>query len=274
MMPTNTVICGDAFSVLRTLPGESINMCCTSPPYFSLRDYGVDGQLGLEPTYTEYIIKLCNVFDEVKRVLKPDGTLWANMGDSYSGSSGGRPSPFQAKARRYNYNFPKPPHTDIPKKSLCLIPFRFAIEMVRRGWILRNVLIWKKPNALPESVTDRFTVDFEYLFFFAKSRFYYFEQQREPAVYAKGLRNRRSILEVNTRPLADNHFAAYPEELVEMPIKAGCPLDGVVLDPFLGSGTTALAAEKLGRKWLGIELNPAYCDMANSRLRAVNTAEL
>lgn len=266
MIPTNTVICGDAFSVLRTLPSESINMCCTSPPYFSLRDYGVDGQLGLEPTYTEYIIKLCNVFDEVKRVLKPDGTLWANMGDSYSGSSGGRPSPFQAKARRYKYNFPKPPRTDIPKKSLCLIPFRFAIEMVRRGWILRNVLIWKKPNALPESVTDRFTVDFEYLFFFAKSHFYYFEQQREPAVYAKGLRNRRSILEVNTRPLADNHFAAYPEELVEMPIRAACPEDGIVLDPFLGSGTTALAAKKLGRKWIGIELNQTYCDMARKRL--------
>lgn len=266
MIPTNTIICGDAVTVLRTLPSESIHTCVCSPPYWNLRDYGVDGQLGLEPTYTEYIAKLGDVFDEVKRVLKPEGTLWVNMGDSYSGSSGGRPSPFQAKARKFNYNFPKPPRTDIPKKSLCLIPFRFAIEMVRRGWLLRNVLIWKKPNALPESVTDRFTVDFEYLFFFVKSRFYYFKQQLEPAVYTGGMRNRRSILEINTRPLADNHFAAYPEELAELPIKAGCPEGGIVLDAFMGSGTTALAAQKLGRKWLGIELNPRYVKLAEERL--------
>lgn len=268
MIPTDTIICGDALSVLQTLPAASINTCCTSPPYFALRDYGVAGQIGLEPNYTEYITKLCDVFDQIRRVTKLDGTLWVNMGDSYSGSCGGRPSPFQAKARRFNYNFPKPPRTDIPRKSLCLIPFRFAIEMVRRGWILRNVLIWKKPNALPESVTDRFTVDFEYLFFFAKSRFYYFKQQYEPAIYSGGMRNCRSIIEINTRPLADNHFAAYPEELAELPIKAGCPEDGIVLDPFLGSGTTALAAQKIGRKWLGIELKQAYCDLAWRRLKA------
>lgn len=267
MIPTNTVICGDALTVLQSLQRESINMCCTSPPYFSLRDYGVAGQLGLEPTYTEYITKLCDVFDEVKRVLRGDGTLWVNMGDSYSGSSGGHPSPFQAKARRFNYTFPKPPRTDIPKKSLYLIPFRFSIAMVQRGWILRNVLIWKKPNALPESVTDRFTVDFEYLFFFTKSRHYYFEQQFEPAVYQQGLRNKRSVFSINTRPLAANHFAAYPEELVETPITAGCPLGGIVLDPFLGSGTTALVARRLGKQWLGIELNPAYVRLALERLQ-------
>lgn len=263
------ILQGDALTILQTLPDESVQMAITSPPYWQLRDYHVAGQLGLEPSYDDYITRLCDVFDEVKRVLRSDGTCWVNLADTYSGSSGAPPSPFHAKARRFGYTFPKPPRTDIPKKSLCLIPFRFATQMVRRGWILRNVLIWKKPNALPESVKDRFTVDFEYLFFFAKSPRYYFEQQREPAVYEKGMRNRRCILEVNTRPLFSNHFAAYPEELIEMPIKAGCPVGGTVLDPFLGSGTTALVAERLGRQWLGIELNPEYINLAAERLAMV-----
>lgn len=268
MIAANQIICGDALTVLQDVPSTSIHMAVCSPPYWKLRNYEAEGQLGLEPSYTEYITKLCAVFDEVKRVLRPEGTLWVNMGDSYSGSSGGPPSPYQTKARRYGYVFPRPPHSDIPKKSLCLIPFRFAIAMVRRGWICRNVLIWKKPNALPESVKDRFTVDFEYVFLFAKSRRYYFKQQREPAVYLHGLRNKRCVMEVNTTPLAANHFAAYPEKLVETPIQAGCPEGGIVLDPFIGTGTTALAAQKLGRNFIGIELNPNYVKLANERLAA------
>jgi site-specific DNA-methyltransferase (cytosine-N4-specific) len=260
--------------MLRTLPSEHVHMTITSPPYWCLRDYHMAGQLGLERSYTEYVTKLCDVFDEVKRVLHQDGTCWVNLADTYSGSNGAPPSPFHSKAHRFGYTFPKTPSTDIPKKSLCLIPFRFAIEMVRRGWILRNVLIWKKPNALPESVKDRFTVDFEYLFFFAKSRRYYFQQQLEPAIYEKGMRNHRSILEINTRPLFSNHFAAYPGELVEMPMKAACPEGGTVLDPFLGSGTTALVAERLGRRWLGIELNPDYVQLATERLAECGYAEL
>jgi site-specific DNA-methyltransferase (cytosine-N4-specific) len=268
------ILQGDALTMLRTLPDEHVQMTITSPPYWQLRDYRVAGQLGLEPSYDDYISKLCDVFDEVKRVLRHDGTCWVILADTYSGSSGSPPSPFHAKARRFNYTFPKPPRSDIPKKSLCLIPFRFAIEMVCRGWILRNVLIWKKPNALPESVRDRFTIDFEYLFFFAKSHRYYFKQQLEPAVYEKGMRNHRSILEVNTRPLFSNHFAAYPEELIEMPMKAGCPEGGTVLEPFLGSGTTGVVAERLGRRWLGIELNPDYVQLARERLAGCGYAEL
>lgn len=268
------ILQGDALSVLKTLPNEHVDMTITSPPYYFLRDYGIEGQLGLEPTYNEYITKLCDVFDEVKRVLKPQGTCWVNLADSYSGSSGGHPSPFHSKAQRFNYTFPKPPRTDIPKKSLCLIPFRFAIEMVKRGWILRNTLIWRKGNSLPESVKDRFTVDFEYLFFFAKSPRYYFKQQFEPSAQPLTTRNRpdkrnhRSILEVNTKALFSNHFAAYPEQLIEMPIRAGSPENGIVLDVFLGSGTTGLVAERLNRRWIGIELNPDYIRLATERLAA------
>jgi site-specific DNA-methyltransferase (cytosine-N4-specific) len=167
---------------------------------------------------------------------------------------------------------PPKPHTDLPRKSLCLIPHRFAIAMARRGWLLRNVLIWHKPNAVPESVTDRFTTDFEYLFFFAKSRHYYFQQQFEPATdrgTRRGrdyVRNKRCVWTIPTKGFAGNHFAVYPEALVETPIRACCPRGGLVLDPFLGTGTTAVVAQRLGRRWVGIELNREYVDMARRRL--------
>ncbi len=268
------ILQGDAITMLRTLPDESVNMVITSPPYWQLRDYHVAGQLGLEHSYEEYITNVCEVFDEVKRVLRPDGTCWVNLADSYSGSSGGYPSPLHTKGRRFDYTIPPTPRSDIPRKSLCLIPFRFAVAMVHRGWILRNTIIWHKPNGVPESVKDRFTIDFEYLFFFAKSPHYYFQQQREPASEREirrgrpATRNKRCVWPIPTKGFAGNHFAAYPEALLETPIEAGCPEGGVVLDPFLGSGTTALAAERLGRRWVGIELNPEYVHMAAGRLRA------
>jgi site-specific DNA-methyltransferase (adenine-specific) len=264
--------------MLRTLPAESVHMAITSPPYWNLRDYNVAGQLGLERSYDEYISKLCDVFDEVGRVLRPDGTCWVNLGDSFSGSSGGQASKRQKKVQRFGCTLPATPHSDIPRKSLCLIPFRFAIEMVRRGWILRNTLIWQKPNVIPESVKDRFTVDFEFLFLFARSPNYYFAQQFEPSS-ERGtrqgwgyVRNKRCVWAIPTRAFVGNHFATYPEELIETPILAGCPKGGVVLDPFLGSGTTALVAERLGRQWIGIELNPEYVRIAEGRLRARGAA--
>lgn len=266
------ILQGDATIKLRTLPAESIQMAITSPPYWNLRDYHVNGQLGLEQTYDEYIAKLCNVFDEVRRVLRPDGTLWVNLADNYSGSGGGAPSPKIVKAHRFSHRIPPLPKSDIPHKSLCLIPARFAIEMVHRGWHLRNVLVWHKPNAVPESVKDRFTIDFEYLFFFAKQKRYYFQQQFEP-VPDRGtqhgpnsVRNRCCVWTVPTKGFAGNHFAVYPEALVETPIRACCPKGGVVLDPFLGTGTTAVAAQRLGRQWVGIELNPEYVALAKHRL--------
>jgi site-specific DNA-methyltransferase (cytosine-N4-specific) len=269
------ILQGDALTMLRTLPSESVHMTVTSPPYWNLRDYHhIAGQLGLERSYNEYIAKLCDVFDEVKRVLRPDGTCWVNLADSYSssGSDYKAPKMLNAKMRRLGAKSPGMPRSDIPRKSLSLIPYRFALEMVRRGWILRNTIIWHKPNAVPESMTDRFTVDFEYLFFFAKSPHYSFQQQFEPAT-ERGtrqeqayVRNKRCVWPIPTKGFAGGHCAVYPEALLEVPILAGCPEGGVVLDPFLGSGTTALVAERLNRRWIGIELNPEYVQMAEKRL--------
>lgn len=173
----NKVLKGDALEVLQTLPTEYVNCIVTSPPYWGLRDYSVEGQLGLEKTFEEYIDKLCTIFDETKRVLRKDGTLWVNLGDSYIGGGGGNYgngiSTACGKDKHLTNVANKPAFlkaNNLQAKSLCLIPFRFAIEMVNRGWICRNVIIWHKPNCMPSSAKDRFTVDFEYLFFFVKSK--------------------------------------------------------------------------------------------------------
>ncbi|MFA5158184.1 MAG: DNA methyltransferase [Patescibacteria group bacterium] len=181
-LPVNEIVCGDCLNALKTFPAESINCCISSPPYWALRDYGVAGQLGLEPTIEEYIDRLCDIYDEVKRVLRKDGTCFVNLGDTYHNAtkwtyqngaqtiSGGNPIDL-ATGRKQNQG--------IPEKCLCLIPQRFAIEMVNRGWILRNVIIWHKPNPMPSSANDRFTVDFEYVYFFVKNKKYFFEPQYE-----------------------------------------------------------------------------------------------
>ncbi len=170
-LPVNEILVGDALEVLRTFPAESVNCCISSPPYWSLRDYGVAGQLGLEPTFEEYIDKLCTVYDEVKRVLRKDGTCFVNLGDTYNaGRSGGWAGGKHGISKPENApNQSGVNVKNIPTKSLCLIPERFAIAMVNRGWILRNVIIWHKPNPMPSSAKDRFTVDFEQVFFFVKN---------------------------------------------------------------------------------------------------------
>lgn len=360
----NKVIQGDCLEVLKTLPSESIDCAVTSPPYWALRDYGVEGQLGLEPTFQEYITKLCDIFDEVKRVLKKEGTCWVNLGDTYFGSGAGTQKnlpevsaskevyklPYQAFKKRKTKKDSKQldtqfrtrkryccecgkefiayPHQyfcgascsgvdntpriikGIPEnKSLLQIPSRFAIEMSNRGWILRNEIIWHKPNCMPSSVKDRFTVDFEKVFFFVKSKKYWFETQYEPHLtqesrpdgivrnreygYDSKLnamnkkeyslrqkrggeknpdyrnpngRNKRAVWTITTKPFKEAHFATYPEKLIEPMIKAGCPENGIVLDIFMGAGTTALVAKKLGRNYLGIELNPEYIEIINKRL--------
>ena len=301
-MRANKILQGDVRNVLRKLPGESVNMVMTSPPYWALRDYGVKGQLGLEPSYEEYINNLCDIFEEVKRLLKEDGTCWVNIGDTYSGS--GTPSSSERKnlevrkikAGAFPKTKPNWSKLGFPKKCLVMIPLRFAIEMVNRGWILRNIIIWHKPNAMPSSVKDRFTVDFEYLFFFSKNGKYHFEQQREPhkaesiertkykwnghrekgssysGLNVKKMchpdgRNKRCVWDIRTKPSKEAHFAMYPEELCEIPIKAGCPKDGIVLDPFFGSGTTGIVALKQGKNFLGVELNPEYIKIAKRRIK-------
>lgn len=297
----NHMICGDALEILRTMPDESVDCAVTSPPYWALRDYGVEGQLGLEPTFEEYLQKLCAIFDEVKRVLKREGTCWVNLGDTYSGSNNGshdyREHDGLGLDPKERYKGQKAGKTSVPAKSLCLIPFRFAIEMVNRGWMLRNTIIWHKPNCMPSSVKDRFTVDFEPLFFFVKSKQYWFELQYEPHKtkpthgtgrrglqkgnvqvwgheqrhsahinYGHSGRTKRCVWTIPTQPFAEAHFAVYPPTLIETPIKAGCPEGGIVLDPFMGSGTTAVVARQLGRRFIGIELNPAYVELAAKRL--------
>lgn len=300
------IIQGDSLEVLKTLPDESVDCVVTSPPYWALRDYGVEGQLGLEPTFQEYITKLCDIFDEVKRVLKKEGTCWVNLGDTYYGSGTG-----QKDTGKHKYN-PKDMATmkskgtlgkELVGKNLCQIPSRFSIEMVNRGWILRNEIIWHKPNCMPSSVTDRFTVDFEKVFFFVKNKKYWFEQQfdelqgnpkdkerqsrtgnanqkyaivhgNKPSSggvgYSKNGRNKRGVWSINTKPYKEAHFATYPEALIEPMIKSGCPVGGIVLDPFFGAGTTGVVAKKQKKNYLGIELNSEYIQIAQRRIDTMN----
>lgn len=310
-----TIIQGDALSKLKEMPSESVDCIMTSPPYWALRDYGVEGQLGLESTFELYIKNLCDIFDECKRVLKKTGTCWVNIGDTYNaGRNGGHAG--GKKTSWGNNNLDVYPNQSgvnaagIAAKSLCMIPFRLSIEMVNRGWILRNTLIWHKPNCMPSSAKDRFTVDFEYLFFFTKSQKYYFETQYEPVlskydprldsgrkeysgkfsgesnaesfnsprartqrpgykafvtINSQG-RNKRAVWKIATKPFLEAHFATYPEALCETPLKAGCPLGGIVLDPFCGAATTGLVALKQNKNFIGIELNPEYIKIAEKRL--------
>ena len=270
-MQINKIYQGNSLEVLKAFPNECIDMVITSPPYYGLRDYGVDGQLGKESTFQEYITKLCDIFDEVKRVLKNDGTCWVVIGDSYGGT-----------ADKGNYVDPKNPlgrnaqseslTKNVTPKCLLQIPSRFAIEMTNRGWILRNELIWHKPNVMPSSVKDRFSVDYEKLLFFSKSKKYYFEQQKEPMKTTDInplMRNMRCVWNINTQPFKGHHFATFPEKLVETPIKAGTKKGGIVLDIFMGSGTTGVVAKKLGRNYIGIELNEKYVEMAERRISKV-----
>lgn len=298
----NEIIQGDALEVLRTMPDENIDMVMTSPPYWNLRNYGMPSQLGLEPTFQKYIEKLCDIFDEVKRVLKKEGTCWVNLGDTYNGNKTGYTDTNKNGKVPTDNLIKKKKSVELTEKSLCQIPSRFAIEMATRGWILRNEIIWHKPNAMPTSVKDRFTVDFEKLFFFTKNKKYYFETQFEEfrsnnydrtrmanarTEYAgkwgqeangaiktqrafvagnKQGRNKRCVWNINTKPYTGAHFAVYPEELCRIPINAGCPTGGIILDPFCGSGTTLKVAKELGRNYIGIELNSSYIDIANKRI--------
>lgn len=296
---------GDALEQLRTLPDESIDCVVTSPPYWGLRDYGSEGQLGLEPRFEDYITKLADIFDEVKRVLKSSGTCWVNIGDTYSSTPAGNKGHIEnelykgtPKGNDYRDKLAKASqikgNQSVQHKCLMQIPSRFAIAMTDRGWILRNEVVWHKPNAMPQSVKDRFSVDFEKLFFFTKNKRYFFEQQFEPVGQFWGTRNRengkyhnegtglqphsglekeyternkRSVWTIPTKPFPDAHFAVFPEELIETPILAGCPTAGTVLDPFMGSGTTGLVALRLACNFIGIELNPEYVTMAEKRLK-------
>lgn len=369
----NTIYNGDVLEVLKKMPSESIDMCITSPPYWGLRDYGVEGQLGNEETYVEYLYKLNNIFREVKRVLKKEGSCWVNIGDVYSKNNS----------------------SGVRKQSLIGIPDRFKLNMIDDGWLCRNEIIWHKPNAMPSSAKTRFNTDYEKMFFFTKDDLYYFETQYEEAKTqvsksnnkqnsgkylndsqeksvrqgmsklrgtkiievrpklptqeefvsflrsrttlkqicsevtdikktkiehwfrkdAKGFsyptvedwnkvkyllddfsvefnkidhqltyveyetddinknihkgRIKRAVWSINTKPFKGCHFAPYPTELIKIPILACCPQDGVVLDIFMGSGTTGVVAKELGRNYVGIDLNEEYIKIANDRISEI-----
>ncbi len=410
----------DCLTGLKKLEDNTIDLCVTSPPYWALRDYGIEGQLGLESDFNDYINKLCDIFDGVKRVLKKTGSCFVNIGDTYYGSGKGIGTDLSKSKEVYqipkewdrpsrdNFNkisvkkicrvcekeFDGKPNSEFCStkclntlsnkertknrklKSKCLIgiPFRFALEMINRGWILRNTIIWNKPNCMPSSVKDRFTVDFEYVFFFVKNKKYYFEQQFDKTIerYSKKhakrplsshgkeptpsggsnnltynklsplWKNKRTVWKITTKPFKEAHFATYPEDLILPIIKSSCPEyickscgeprktiyeyektklienyegkatkdynkgmaqnlsdakrrilesmskkiknktftncgcnkgfeSGIVLDPFMGAGTTALVSLKNNKRFIGFEINKDYIKIANKRIANYKT---
>jgi len=410
-MEINKIYCGDALKVLKTFPSESIDTVMTSPPYWALRDYEVEDQIGLESNFNRYISRLCDVFDEVKRVLKPSGSLWINLGDTYSGLGKGAGTDISKSKQTWSFKIKRTKICEccgkefkgfafqkfcssacagvdntkredkglIKKKSLCMIPERFAISMLDRGWILRNQIIWHKPNSMPSSAIDRLTVDFEKVFFFTKKPKYFFNPVRIPhkeisikrsararksekllkgeysvsymenykgygdlsyklatgqlrGVNSQG-RMMRTVWSISHKGFPGQHYATFPEELVEIVLELGCPekvctkcgkprqkifkktgnlvgqkkdstsktglhinvsessslltkkmqetvftgytdcgcnagyKPGIVLDPFIGSGTTGIVALKKNRNFIGIDINKEYCKIAENRLK-------
>ena len=258
------IITGDCREVLRSLPDESAHCVVTSPPYFWLRDYEVDGQVGHEDTLDAFVNVIASIFDEVKRVLRADGVVWLNLGDSYySGNGQSTGSDPRSPSRNFSRVKLRPLDVsgwDIPKKSLCGVPWRVALEMQRRGWTLRSDVIWCRPTALAEpSVKDRPGRQHEYLFMFSKSRRYWFDRSalKEESVWH--IAHQRGL---------EGHSAAFPPALVEQCLLSGCPQGGTVLDPFGGMGTTGLVADRLGRDAILVELNPVYAQRARDRILA------
>lgn len=299
------VLIGDCIGSMRSIPEKSINCCVTSPPYFGLRDYGVEGQIGLEETPEDYVQRMVEVFREVKRVLRDDGTLWLNIGDSYA-RTGGTDRKVSNTAtvgstrntlRQMSDRTTSAASIGLKEKDLIGIPWMLAFALRADGWYLRQDIIWHKPNPMPESVQDRCTKAHEYIFLLSKSPKYFFdtEAMREDAVKGAagskfnkgktaehqqgrsreaeraddGKRNRRSVWSVATRPYKGAHFATFPPDLIEPCILAGCPAGGTVLDPFGGSGTTAGVAVAHGRPAILCELNPEYAALVENRVNSI-----
>jgi len=261
---TSALILGDSHSVLSAMPEGCVQTVVTSPPYWSLRDYGIDGQVGFEANMYDFIDSLAALFDEVSRVLRNDGTLWLNIGDSYT--SGGRTwrAPDRKNVARAMRTRPDTPE-GLKPKDLIGVPWRLAFAMQDRGWYLRADIVWNKPNAQPESVRDRPTRAHEYVFLFSKSERYKYNID---AVKGPNGRRLRSVWDISTQYCreASGHFATFPPALVDPCVLIGTDPGDLVLDPFVGSGTTALSAGLLDRRFAGVELNPDYLAMARSRL--------
>lgn len=256
------ILVGDAATALRKLPEQVFQTCVTSPPYWSLRDYNIPGQIGLEERVDDYISALVDVFQEVWRVIRDDGTLWLNIGDSYT--SGGRTWRAPDRKNPVRAMSVRPPTPDgLKPKDLIGIPWRLAFALQASGWYLRADNIWNKPNCQPESVKDRPTRSHEYVFLFSKSERYVYDHQ---AVRGPNNRNLRTVWDINTQAYREAHFATFPTALVEPCVAAGSRKGDLVLDPFLGSGTSGVVALALERRFVGIELNPDYVRIAEQRL--------
>lgn len=260
------VICSDALTTLQAQPDNKFRCCVTSPPYWGLRDYGIPHQVGAEQKLDDYIANIREIFREVLRTLTPDGTLWLNIGDSYtSGGRTWRGTDKKNKGRGMDYRAPTP--DGLKPKDLIGVPWKMAFGLQEDGWYLRSDIIWSKPNCQPESVKDRPTRSHEYLFLLTKSEKYYYnyEEIKEPSAEA-GLKNRRTVWSINTEGFPGAHFATMPMKLVEPCILAGSEPGDIVLDPFFGSGTVGRVCLALDRKFTGIELNEEYAAMARRRL--------
>ena len=314
-MSENIIINRDCLAALRDLPDESVNCCVTSPPYYALRDYGMDAQIGREDSPEEYIRRLVLVFREVRRVLTNDGTLWLNIADTYcgTGNKGGYLDPKNPKGRNGQSVSLARRASECKQKDMIGIPWLLAFALRADGWYLRSDIIWCKANPMPESCKDRPSRCYEHVFLLTKSKKYYYDAlaiaepiaegtaarykggrsasskyadeipgqgkvQKLNAARAAGtitdadispVRNARDVWHINTVPYKGGHFAAYPPKLAERCILAGCPRGGIVLDPFFGSGTTGLAAVKNDRRYIGIELNAEYCELAKERIGGV-----
>ena len=264
---------GDIREMARQLPDDTFQCVVTSPPYWGVRDYGVDNQIGAEPDLYQYIERLVAVFRELRRALKPDGTFWLNIGNTYS--SGGRKwrdVDDKNKGRAMSYRPPTPP--GLKKKDLIGVAWLLALACQKDGWYLRNDIIWHKPNGQPESVKDRLTVSHEYLFMFSKSERYYFDQDaiKENTSNGNSRKNKRTVWSINTEPCPEAHFAVFPGALIRPCILAGSKKGDIVLDPFYGAGTVGIITKELDRKCVGIELNDDYLNIAEKRTRTVQTS--
>lgn len=262
----SALIMGDSRQVLAHIPDEAFQVCVTSPPYWSLRNYHIHGQIGLELSLQEYIDSLVAVFEQVRRVLRHDGTLFLNIGDSYT--SGGRTWRAPDKKNPIRAMQIRPPTPEgLKPKDLIGVPWLLALGLQAAGWYLRADIFWNKPNCQPESVKDRPTRCHEYVFLFSKSTQYYYDST---AVRGPNGRNLRTVWDIPTQPYPEAHFATFPPLLVEPCVALGSKPGDLVLDPFSGSGTTGEVALKLGRRFVGVELNPEYVSIAERRLSEVH----
>lgn len=298
------ILIGDCRETMKSIDDNSINCCVTSPPYFGLRDYNNENQIGLETSLDEYIENITTVFDEIHRVLKSSGSLWLNLGDSYDGNNS-RTSKGRAGYGAEREGTFKRGGDGLKNKDLIGVPWRVALALQSRGWYLRQDIIWNKGNPMPESVTDRCTKAHEYIFLLTKSPKYYYDAEsikepcsqenlddharrtkkmnksdhggerpdlnrnRDDYIPSDGMRNKRSVWNVNTRPYPGAHFAVFPPDLIKPCILAGCPEGGTVIDPFGGSGTTAGVAINYGRDAIMCELNPEYAGLIDARVKSI-----